>query len=147
MTDPLFRPPLPVVVPPRPVRPELVLQRQWEALFSGAVKHGNRWTTELTGRLGEELRTDRRVLVTASGTAALRIMVAATAGPARPGDVAVLPAFTFPATAEILRQLGYRLRFADVDDRSWTLDPAAVARALAPGDVRLVLAVDTFGNP
>jgi len=146
---PLFRPALPVVLPPRPARPEVVLARQQQCLVSGEVKHGNRWTRELTERLGKELELDddRRVLLTGSGTAALRIMVAALVGPARPGAVAVLPSFTFPATAEILVQLGYRLRFADVDPRTWTLCPGAVAAALVPGDVRLVLAVDTFGNP
>lgn len=148
-SGPLFRPPLPVVVPPPPERPDLVVARHQECLTSGEVKHGNRWTRELTERLGKELDLDdeRRVLVTASGTAALRIMVAATAGRARPGDVAVLPSFTFPATAEILVQLGYALRFADVDPATWTLHPAAVRSALAAGGVRLVLCVDTFGNP
>lgn len=146
---PLFRPALPVVVPPPPARPDLVAARQQEALSSGEVKHGNRWTRELTERLGKELDLDddHRVLVTASGTAALRIMVAATVGPARPGDVAVLPSYTFPATAEILVQLGYALRFVDVDAETWTLDPAAVAAAIGQGGVRLVLCVDTFGNP
>ncbi|PTA44144.1 DegT/DnrJ/EryC1/StrS family aminotransferase [Micromonospora sp. RP3T] len=146
---PVFRPPLPVVVPPPPAHPDLVADRQQAALASGEVKHGNRWTRELTERLGKELELDddHRVLVTASGTAALRIMVAATVGPARPGDVAVLPSYTFPATAEILVQLGYALRFVDVDAATWTLDPAAVASAVARGGVRLVLGVDTFGNP
>ncbi|MFI2710376.1 aminotransferase class I/II-fold pyridoxal phosphate-dependent enzyme [Micromonospora sp. NPDC018662] len=146
---PVFRPPLPVVVPPPPANPELVAARQQAALAGGEVKHGNRWTRELTERLGKELELDddHRVLVTASGTAALRIMVAATVGPARPGDVAVLPSYTFPATAEILVQLGYALRFVDVDAATWTLDPAAVATAIAQGGVRLVLCVDTFGNP
>ncbi|QLQ38339.1 aminotransferase class I/II-fold pyridoxal phosphate-dependent enzyme [Micromonospora robiginosa] len=146
---PLFRPPLPVVVPPPPAVPDLVAARQQEALATGEVKHGNRWTRELTERLGKELELDddHRVLVTASGTAALRIMVAATVGPARPGDVAVLPSYTFPATAEILVQLGYALRFVDVDAATWTLDPAAVAAAIDRGGVRLVLGVDTFGNP
>ncbi|MFG1675688.1 aminotransferase class I/II-fold pyridoxal phosphate-dependent enzyme [Micromonospora sp. NPDC049282] len=146
---PLFRPPLPVVVPPPPAYPELVAARQQEALASGEVKHGNRWTRELTERLGKELELDddHRVLVTASGTAALRIMVAATVGPARPGDVAVLPSYTFPATAEILVQLGYALRFVDVDAATWTLAPAAVATAIGRGGVRVVLCVDTFGNP
>lgn len=146
---PVFRPPLPVVVPPLPAHPDLVADRQQAALTSGEVKHGNRWTRELTERLGKELELDddHRVLLTASGTAALRIMVAATVGPARPGDVAVLPSYTFPATAEILVQLGYALRFVDVDAATWTLDPAAVATAVARGGVRVVLGVDTFGNP
>lgn len=148
-TAPLFDPPLPVVVPPRPAAPDEVVERQQAALWTGAVKHGNRWSEELTQRLGKELdlADDRRLLVTESGTSALRLLVVAVAGPAAPGDAAVLPSFTFPATAEVLVQLGYRLRFVDVDAATWTIDPDAVAAALAAEPARLVVAVDTFGNP
>jgi len=146
---PAFAPPLPVVVPPRPERPELVAERQQECLWSGQVKHGNRWTARLTDLLAERLSlpVDRTLLLTASGTAALRLAVLAVAGPAGAGEVAVLPSFTFPATAEVLAQLGYRLRFADVDAGTWTLDPHSVRAALDPGDVRVVVAVDALGNP
>jgi dTDP-4-amino-4,6-dideoxygalactose transaminase len=61
--------------------------------------------------------------------------------------VALLPSFTFPATAEVLLQLGYKLHFVDVHDRTWTLDPEHVRRKLAGGGTRLVVCVDTFGNP
>lgn len=140
---------LPVVVPPRPERPDLLVARQQEALLSGAVKHGNRWTQELHELLTATLDLDDalEVVATSSGTAALRLLVAATAGRARPGDVAVLPSFTFTATAEVLLQLGYELRYADVDPDTWTLDPAVLPALLADGRVRVVVAVDTFGVP
>jgi dTDP-4-amino-4,6-dideoxygalactose transaminase len=146
---PVFDPPLPVVVAPRPNRPDEVVERQQAALWGGALKHGNRWSAELSDRLAEslELDSDHELILCASGTAALRLGIVAVAGPAEPRDVAVLPAFTFPATAEALRQLGYQLRFVDVEPSTWTVDPAAVERALAPGDVRVVVAVDAFGNP
>jgi dTDP-4-amino-4,6-dideoxygalactose transaminase len=86
-------------------------------------------------------------MLTTSGTDALRLAVLSVAGVARPGDVAVLPSFTFPATAEVLVQLGYELRFCDVDVATWTVDPDDVRTALAPGDVRVVIAVDAMGNP
>jgi dTDP-4-amino-4,6-dideoxygalactose transaminase/nucleoside-diphosphate-sugar epimerase len=147
--EPLFHPPLPVVLPPRPARPDEVCDRQQACLWTGSLKSGNRWSTELAQQLAKKLELDERyeVHLTSSGTAALRLAVAAAAGPARAGQVAALPSFTFPATAEVLVQLGYRLRFVDVDDATWTLDPAGVAAALATEPIALVMCVDTFGNP
>ena len=140
--------PIGVVVPPRPDRPDEVADRQQAVLWSGQVKDG-RWSGELTSALRFELQLDddQELLLCASGTAALRLAVAATTGRAAPGDVAALPSFTFPATAEALIQMGFRLRFVDVDPNTWTMDPTALERALAPGDVRLVMCVDTLGAP
>ncbi|MEO8289050.1 MAG: aminotransferase class I/II-fold pyridoxal phosphate-dependent enzyme [Chloroflexota bacterium] len=148
-TLPFFDPPLPVVIPPRPARPDELADRHQEALWRGQLKNGNRWSTELGERLRchLELEEDDELLLTTSGTDALRIAIAATAGSALPGQVAVLPSFTFPATAEALLQLGYTLRFVDVDACSWTLKAGALQAALADGQVRLVVCVDTFGNP
>jgi dTDP-4-amino-4,6-dideoxygalactose transaminase/nucleoside-diphosphate-sugar epimerase len=144
-----IEPYIPVVVPPRPERPDVVGERIQATLWSGIVKCGGPWTTalssELRSRLGVEY--DREVIVTSSGTAALRLAILAVAGPGRPGDVAVIPSFTFVATAEVLVQLGYRLRFCDVRSDTWNLDAEQVASALAPGDVRVVVAVDALGAP
>jgi dTDP-4-amino-4,6-dideoxygalactose transaminase/nucleoside-diphosphate-sugar epimerase len=146
---PAFEPVLPVVIPPRAARPDQVAARQQASLWRGEVKHGNRWSQELSSRLAEVLGIgdEHTLLVTASGTSALRLVIAATAGTARPGDTAVLPSFTFPATGEVLLQLGYRLRFADVDERTWTIDPAGLGAMLAAEPARVVVSVDTFGNP
>jgi perosamine synthetase len=147
---PLFSPPIEVVVPPRVERPDELADREQDVLWRGAVKHGLRWSTALTEELRSclELRDEQDLLLTTSGTEALRLAIAGTIGPARAGDVAVAPSFTFAATSEVLVQLGYRVRFVDVDEHGWTLDPADVEAALADEPAaRLVLAVDTFGNP
>jgi perosamine synthetase len=150
---PVFEPALPVVIPPRAAFPDQVAARQQASLWDGEVKHGNRWSGELERELASALGVagahadGHRVLAMASGTAALRAVVAAVAGPAAPGEVAMLPSFTFPATAEVLLQLGYRLRFVDVDDRTWTMDAGLLRRELASCAARLVVCVDTFGNP
>jgi dTDP-4-amino-4,6-dideoxygalactose transaminase/nucleoside-diphosphate-sugar epimerase len=141
---PLFVPPVPIVLPPRPEQPDLVSARIADALWSGRVR-GHRWTAELTEELRTalELRADQQVLPVNSGTNALRLAVRAVA---RPGSVAICPAFTFHATAEVLRQLGFEVRFADVDPATWTLDPGSV-RSLVDDDVAVVVAVDALGNP
>ena len=146
---PAFDPALPVVIPPRAARPDQVAARQQASLWRGEVKHGNRWSRELTSRLAEVLGIgdDHTLLVTTSGTSALRLVIAATVGAAGPGDTAVLPSFTFPATAEVLLQLGYRLRYADVDERTWTIHPEGLGAMVAAEPARVVVSVDTFGNP
>jgi dTDP-4-amino-4,6-dideoxygalactose transaminase len=147
---PLFSPSLEVVVPPRPERPDEVADRQQEALWQGSIKHGQRWSATLAAELRShlELADGHDLLLTVSGTEALRLAIAGTVGPARSGDVALAPSFTFPATVEVLIQLGYRVRFVDVEEHRWTLDPAEVEAVLAEEPAaRLVVAVDTFGNP
>jgi dTDP-4-amino-4,6-dideoxygalactose transaminase/nucleoside-diphosphate-sugar epimerase len=147
-TAPPVGPPIPVVVPPRPERPELLGDRIQQSLWTGSLR-GAQWTraltNELRGRL--ELPDTLTVLATSSGTAALRLATLAVAGRAQPGDVAVLPSFTFPATGEYLAMLGYRLRFCDVRPDTWTMDPARLEEMLAPGDVRVVVVVDALGAP
>ena len=150
-TVPVFSPPLPVVVPPRSPRPDVLADRQQQVLWSGVVKHGNRWTRALEAEMREclELPDEAMLLLTTSGTEALRLAVAGTVGPAPSlGATALMPSFTFPATAEALIQLGYLVRFVDVDEASWNLDPAALEAALGEEpEARVVVAVDTFGNP
>jgi dTDP-4-amino-4,6-dideoxygalactose transaminase/nucleoside-diphosphate-sugar epimerase len=147
---PLFSPPVEVLVPPRSERPDEVADRQQEVLWRGRVRHGLRWSATLADELRShlELSGEQELLLTTSGTEALRLAIAGTVGPACAGDVALAPSFTFPATAEVLVQLGYSIRFVDVDEPHWTLDPAEVEAALAEEPAaRLVLTVDTFGNP
>jgi dTDP-4-amino-4,6-dideoxygalactose transaminase len=142
-------PPLRVAPPPRPFRPDVVADRQQRALWDGCLKYGNQWTHRLERMLDEVLALgpDRRVVVTASGTDALRLAVAAVVPAPAPGATAILPSFTFPATAEVLVQLGYALRFVDVDRSAWTLDPGALDCALDRSRADVVVAVDTMGNP
>jgi dTDP-4-amino-4,6-dideoxygalactose transaminase len=125
------------------------VERQQEALWSGRLKNGNHWSRVLEERLRSRLglHADDIVHLTTSGTEALRIALAYTVGQAHPGDLAVLPAFTFQATADVLEQFGYGLRFIDVDPCSWTAHPASVERALEDPAVRVVVCVDTFGAP
>jgi len=158
---PVLEPALPVVIPPRAAFPDQVAARQQASLWDGEVKYGNRWSRELEHELASALGmagghrpegghgtgNGHQVLAMASGTAALRAVIAAVAGRAAPGEVALLPSFTFPATAEVLLQLGYRLRFIDVDDRTWTMDAGLLRSELASCAARLVVCVDTFGNP
>ena len=140
---------IPVVIPPRPEVPEVVARQTSTALATGVVKGGGPFTLELESALREilALSNDRQLLLTSSGSAALRLAIVAAAGMAEPGDVALLPSFTFAATAEAALQLGYRLQFCDVDADTWTLDPECVEQTLNTSRIKVVIAVDALGNP
>jgi dTDP-4-amino-4,6-dideoxygalactose transaminase/nucleoside-diphosphate-sugar epimerase len=141
--------PIPVVRPPKPEQPHVVADAIAGALSSGVIKGGGPMSQLLQRELRSvlQLDDDRELLLTSSGSAALRLAIVAAAGPSEPGDVALMPSFTFAATAETASQLGYRLQFCDVDADTWTLDPQCVAEALAASPVKVVIAVDTLGNP
>ncbi len=79
-----------------------------------------------------------------SGTAALHLaLLALEIGP---GDEVIVPAYTFPATANVVALCGAMPVLADVDPDTFDLDVAAVAAAVTER-TRAVLAVPLFGRP
>jgi perosamine synthetase len=99
--------------------------------------------------LCEELASRHAVSCT-NGTAALHL--AALALGWGPGDVVLVPAITFLATANCVAYVGAEPFFVDIDDDTLTIDPAQVERHVqaltAQGRrVRAVIGVDTGGHP
>src|ERR687895_2722974 len=79
-----------------------------------------------------------------SGTAGLHLLCR-LAGLA-PGDEAITSPYSFVASANCAIYEGATPVFADVDERTFNLDPAAVEAAIGPR-TRAVVAVDIFGYP
>ena len=79
-----------------------------------------------------------------SGTAGLHLL-SRIAG-LRPGDEAITSPYSFAASANCFLYEGATPVFADVDPRTWNLDPAAVEAAVTER-TRAVVAVDIFGYP
>ena len=63
-----------------------------------------------------------------------------------PGDEVIVPAYTFPATANVVALVGATARLVDVDPGTMNLDLARVADAIGPR-TRAVIAVHLFGRP
>jgi dTDP-4-amino-4,6-dideoxygalactose transaminase len=80
----------------------------------------------------------------ANGTDALTIALRAYG--IGPGDEVVTVANTFIATGEAIVLNGARPVFVDVDEASFTMDPAAIEAAVTPR-TKLILPVHLYGHP
>jgi dTDP-4-amino-4,6-dideoxygalactose transaminase len=86
----------------------------------------------------------RHALAFSSCTAALHVTLLALGVSA--GDEVIVPALTWPATANMVVACGATPVFADIDPVTWNVDPAAVGRALT-ARTRAVVPVHFAGQP
>lgn len=91
----------------------------------------------------------RRAVAVSSGTAALHLALKALG--VGPGDVVMVPSFTFAATANVVEYVGARPLLVDSAPGTWTVDPDLVAdevkrRAGTPDAVRAIMPVDIYGQ-
>ena len=90
----------------------------------------------------------RNVACASSGTSALIGAILAKAGHARPKrNLALLPSFTFIATAAAAEQCGYLPCLADVDSISWLLNPDQIISHPLLDRIGVVVPVAAFGRP
>ncbi len=86
----------------------------------------------------------QHAVAVSSGTAALHVAVL-TLG-IGDGDEVLVPAYTFPATANVVALAGGRPVLVDVDPVTMNIDPQDAARRVTPR-TKAVLAVHLFGRP
>jgi perosamine synthetase len=113
-----------------------------EVLESGQLTMGVK-VAELEALLAAAAGTEHAVAVS-SGTAALHVAVLSLG--IGPGDEVLVPAYTFPATANVVALAGAKPVLVDVDPVTMNLDPADAARRVT-GRTKAILAVDLFGRP
>ena len=123
---------------------------------SSAGAYVDRFETELATFSGANF-----AVATSSGTTALHLALLALG--VRPGEVVLVPAITFVATANAVAHCGGTPVALDVDPESMGLDPIALSRylesettsgpagtrvhTLSGARVRAVIAVHVFGHP
>ncbi len=124
----------------RPDVGERELAEVAEVLESGMLTMGPK-VEEFERELARCCETPHAFAVT-SGTAALHLAVLALG--LEPGDEVLVPAYTFPATANVVALAGLRPVLVDVDPETMNLDPGKLE--VGPR-TRLLLGVHLFGRP
>ena len=126
----------------RPDVGEAELDALAEVVASGQLTMGPK-VAELERALAGACGTADAVAVS-SGTAALHLaMLALGIGP---GDEVIVPAYTFPATANAVELCGGRAVIVDVDPDTFNLDISLVPAALT-SRTKAVIGVHLFGRP
>ncbi len=111
-----------------------------EVLESGRLTMGAKvaeFESLLAGACGVE-----HAVAVSSGTAALHLAVLALR--LQPGDEVIVPAYTFPATANVVALAGLKPVLVDVDPETMNIDPARVEPVRR---TKAVIAVHLFGRP
>ncbi len=85
----------------------------------------------------------KHVIGCANGTDALQIALMALNLP-KDAEI-IVPSFNYVAAAEVVALLGYKLVFADVHPRYFTIDPEDVRKRISP-KTRCIIAVHLFGQ-
>ena len=109
---------------------------------SGALTMGPK-VQELEQLVAAACGVEHAVAVS-NGTAALHLAVLALG--IGPGDEVIVPAYTFPATASVVRLAGATPVLVDIDPATFNLDLARVYDSVTPR-TKAVLAVHLFGRP
>jgi dTDP-4-amino-4,6-dideoxygalactose transaminase len=121
---------------------EAELEAVREVFESGALTMGPR-VEELEALVAAVCGVEHAVAVS-NGTAALHLAVLALG--MGPGDEVIVPAYTFPATANVVRLAGATPVLVDVDPATFNLDLGRVYDAVT-SRTKAVLAVHLFGRP
>lgn len=111
-------------------------------LRSGWVTQGPR-VLELERRFADVVGA-REAVAVSSGTTALSLSLYALG--VVPGSEVIVPSLSFIATANAVRHVGATPVFADIDARTYNLDPEEVERLVTPR-TRAVMVVHQLGLP
>jgi dTDP-4-amino-4,6-dideoxygalactose transaminase len=88
----------------------------------------------------------KHAIATTSATTAIELSLAAH--DVGPGDLVLVPDFTYPATGNAVIMRGGQVRLVDVSPLTYNLEPAELERALDEHEkVKAVVSVDLFGLP
>lgn len=113
---------------------------------TAVLKSGNLVQGEYVLKFEKELSAFLNVkhtVVVSNGTAALHLSLLSLG--IGPGDEVVLPAFTFPATANVVELVGARPVFIDIGLDDFCIDTAKIEQAITP-KTRVIMPVHEFGQ-
>jgi len=125
----------------KPHIPDGAIAAVIEVLKSGDLVQG-KYVKEFEQKLMEYLDIENAVVVS-SGTAALHLsLIALGIGQ---GDEVVVPAFTFPATANVVELVGAKPVFVDINLDDYCIDAKKIAKVITER-TKAIMPVHEFGQ-
>jgi dTDP-4-amino-4,6-dideoxygalactose transaminase len=139
----------PTVLPRNPILPfsRPSIGDEEIAAVTAVLRSGWITTGPLTAEFEREFAAAtgaKHALALSSCTAGLHLAYIAIG--IQPGDEVIVPALTWPATANMAVVSGAKPVFADIDPHTWNLDPSSVERLLTP-KTRAIVPVHFGGQP
>ena len=99
---------------------------------------------EFEAAFAKFLQSDHRCFATSSAAAAIEL--AAILSGVGPGDEVIIPAHTYNASAYPFARRGAQIRWADIDESTFVMDPASVQSLISPA-TKVIVAVHLYGLP
>lgn len=119
-----------------------ILQEIEEVIDSGQYVLGSK-VKELEGKIADRLGV-REAIAVANGTDALVLTLEAYG--IGPGDEVITTPFTFFASAEAISRVGATPVFADVDPKTFNIEPSEVEKRITDA-TKAIIPVHLFGQP
>jgi perosamine synthetase len=114
-----------------------------DAVQRGWISPRGEYVSEFENKFADFVGTEH-ALATSTGTSALHLsLVAAGIGE---GDEVIVPDLTWIACANVVRYVGAEIKFADVDEDTYTLDPESVRNHICE-DTSAIMPVHLYGQP
>ncbi len=113
-----------------------------EVVESGWLTQGPR-VTEFENAVAEYVGAKHAIAFTSCTTA---LHLALLLSDIKPGDEVILPSYTWIATANVVRMVGARPVFVDIDLDTFNISPSAIEAAITR-NTRAILPVHQFGLP
>lgn len=131
------------IPPAKPIIGDLEREYVDRVLRSGMIAQGPE-VKAFEEEFASHFVEGRETVAVNSGTSGQHLgLLAAGIGP---GDEVIVPSFTFAATGNSVALTGARPVFADIDPKTFTLDPVSVEAAITQ-NTRAIMPVHLYGHP
>ena len=122
------------------------IKDQVDANIAKVLEHGQYImgpeVNELENRLADYVGVKHCIGVSSGSDALLIAMMTLEIGP---GDEVITTPFTFIATSEMIKLLGAKPVFVDIDPQTYNIDPAKISSAIT-NNTKLILPVSLYGQ-
>src|SRR3990170_546415 len=125
----------------KPYIPDLAIEEAVKVIKSGNLVQGE-YVKKFEEQLCKYLQV-KNAIVVSSGTAALHLALIAL--DIKEGDEVIVPAFTYPATANVIEIFGAKSVLVDINLNDFCINTSLIEKAITP-KTKAIIPVHEFGQ-